>query len=57
MLILDLCGISIHPAVVVGLGNDLLFNSNLGRCENKHGTLASTATQPSTELYLLHYQR
>jgi hypothetical protein len=33
MLILDLWGISFHPAVVVGLGNDLLFNSILGHCE------------------------
>ena len=32
MLILDLWGISFHPAVVVGLGNDLLFNSILGHC-------------------------
>ena len=33
MLILDLWGISFHPAVVVGLGNDLLFNSYLGQVE------------------------
>ena len=33
MLILDPWGISFHPAVVVGLGNDLLFNSILGHCE------------------------
>ena len=32
MLILDPWGISFHPAVVVGLGNDLLFNSILGHC-------------------------
>ena len=32
MLILDLWGISFHPAVVVGLGNDLLFNSILAHC-------------------------
>jgi hypothetical protein len=32
MVILDLWGISFHPAVVVGLGNDLLFNSILGHC-------------------------
>ena len=32
MLILDLWGISFHPAVVVGLGNDLLFNSSVGHC-------------------------
>ena len=32
MLILDLWGISFHPAVVAGLGNDLLFNSILGHC-------------------------
>jgi hypothetical protein len=33
MLILDLWGISFHPAVVIGLGNDLLFNSSVGHCE------------------------
>ena len=33
MLILDLWGISFYPAVVVGLGNDLLFNSYLGQVE------------------------
>ena len=32
MLILDLWGISFHPVVVVGLGNDLLFNFILGHC-------------------------
>jgi hypothetical protein len=32
MLILDLWGISFHHAVVVGSGNDLLFNSILGHC-------------------------
>ena len=32
MLILDLWGISFHPAVVVGSGNDLLFNSSVGHC-------------------------
>ena len=32
MLILDLWGISFHPAVVVGLGNELLFNSSVGHC-------------------------
>ena len=32
MLILDLWGISFHPAVVVGLGNDLLFNFIVGHC-------------------------
>ena len=32
MLILDLWGISFHPAVVVGLGNDILFNSSVGHC-------------------------
>jgi hypothetical protein len=32
MVILDLWGISFHPAVVVGLGNDLLFNSILAHC-------------------------
>ena len=26
-------GISFHPAVVVGSGNDLLFNSILAHCE------------------------
>jgi hypothetical protein len=34
MVILDLWGISFHPAVVVGLGNDLLFNSILAHCAN-----------------------
>ena len=34
MVILDLWGISFHPAVVVGLGNDLLFNSILAHCES-----------------------
>ena len=33
MLILDLWGISFHPVVVVGLGNDLLFNFIVGHCE------------------------
>ena len=32
MVILDLWGINFHPAVVVGLGNDLLFNSILAHC-------------------------
>ena len=32
MVILDLWGISFHPAVVVGLGNDLLFDSILAHC-------------------------
>ena len=32
MLILDLWGISFHPAVVVGLGYDLLFNFSVGHC-------------------------
>ena len=32
MVILDLWGISFHPAVVVGSGNDLLFNSILAHC-------------------------
>ena len=32
MLILDLWGISFHPVVVVGLGNDLLFNFIVGHC-------------------------
>ena len=31
MVILE-WGISFHPAVVVGLGNDLLFNSILAHC-------------------------
>jgi hypothetical protein len=34
MVILDLWGISFHSAVVVGLGNDLLFNSILAHCDN-----------------------
>ena len=34
MVILDLWGIRFHPAVVVGLGNDLLFNSILAHCED-----------------------
>ena len=33
MLILDLWVISFHPVVVVGLGNDLLFNFIVGHCE------------------------
>ena len=33
MVILDLWGISFHPAVVVGLGNDLIFNSILAHCD------------------------
>jgi hypothetical protein len=33
MLILDLWGISFHPVVVIGLGNDLLFNFILGHCD------------------------
>ena len=33
MLILDLWGISFHPVVVVGLGNDLLFNFIVGHCD------------------------
>ena len=32
MLILDVWGISFQPAVVVGLGNDFLFNSSVGHC-------------------------
>jgi hypothetical protein len=32
MLLLDLRGISFHPVVVVGLGNDLLFNFIVGHC-------------------------
>ena len=32
MLILDLWGISFHPVVVVGLGNDLLFNFVVAHC-------------------------
>jgi hypothetical protein len=38
MVILDLWGISFHPAVVIGLGNDLLFNSILVHCDytSKH---------------------
>ena len=39
MLILDLWGISFHPVVVVGLGNDLLFNFLLGHCEIYHEIL------------------
>ena len=36
MLILDLWGgISFHPLVVVGLGNDLLFNFIVGHCVRK----------------------
>ena len=35
MVILDLWGISFHPAVVVGIGNDLLFNSILAHCAFK----------------------
>ena len=32
MLILDQWGISFHPVVVDGLGNDLLFNFTVGHC-------------------------
>ena len=32
MQILDQWGISFHPVVVVGLGNNLLFNFLLGHC-------------------------
>ena len=35
MLILDLWGISFHPVVVVGLGNDLLFNFIVGHCDTQ----------------------
>ena len=28
-------GYKIHPAVVVGLGNDLLFNSSVGHCAKR----------------------
>ena len=35
MLILDLWGISFHPVVVVGLGNDLLFNFIVGHCDTE----------------------
>jgi hypothetical protein len=34
MVILDLWGISFPPAVVVGLGNDLLFNSIIAHCDS-----------------------
>ena len=37
MLILDLWGISFHPVVVVGLGNDLLFNFIVGHCAQLPG--------------------
>ena len=41
MLILDLWGISFHPVVVVGLGNDdLLFNFIVGHCVLKIDPLA-----------------
>jgi hypothetical protein len=36
MVILDLWGISFHPAIVVGLGNDLLFNSILAHCDSMY---------------------
>ena len=32
MRILELWGISFHPVVVVGLGNDRLFNFTVGHC-------------------------
>ena len=32
LLILDLCGLSIHTVVVFGLGKKLLFKSILGHC-------------------------
>jgi hypothetical protein len=42
MVILDLLGISFHPGVVVGLGNDLLFTSILGHC----GSLGGAGAKP-----------
>ena len=39
MLILDLWGISFHPVVFVGLGNDLLFNFIVGHCGEIQNTL------------------
>ena len=42
MLILDLWGISFHPVVVVGLGNDLLFNFIVAHCGHFDGFLQFT---------------
>ena len=53
MLILDLWGISFHPAEVVGLGNDLLFNSILGHCV---GMPKGRATKPLFDCLLPIYQ-
>ena len=36
LLILDLCGISFHAVVVIGLGKDLLFKPVLGHCDIVH---------------------
>ena len=36
LLILDLCGISFHAVIVLGLGKNLLFKSTLGRCDMIH---------------------
>ena len=36
MLILDLWGISFHPVVFVGSGNDLLFNFSVGHCDGSY---------------------
>ena len=44
MLILDLRGISFHPVVFVGLGNDLLFNFIVGHCAM---SLAGGSSEPS----------
>jgi hypothetical protein len=43
MLILDLCGISFHPVVVVGLGIDLLFNFVVGHCDKQDEFLFEVA--------------
>ena len=42
MLILDLWGINFHPVVVVGLGNDLLFNFIVGHCGREQTTVGYT---------------
>ena len=54
MVILDLWGISFHPAVVVGLGNDLLFNSILAHCEEvKFRLLESNVLKTCSECIYL----
>ena len=46
MLILDLWGISFHPVVVVGLGNDLLFNFIVAHCVRVHNINGKPTVPP-----------